>query len=219
VSANLGGGVRRSGNSASVGREGTSDLCGSRLVRRSTGGRNCPVRPVMPGFEGRLDEGRQRERLLRSSGTAVPVAAEAAPGRAGIPAPHHLAHRVTAPAALAAQHRQTEAEPAQHHQLSLPIVPCLIVHFVLLRELVMCLILRESCESPVKPRRVPCGGVAATDSCQTEQRRCPARVRSRWRWDPETILPPAPARLGPLREGLTRSQTTLPSKGWIRSGK
>src|SRR5205807_2346046 len=120
--------LRRSGDSASFEREGKSDLCRSRLTRGRR--RNRSVRPVVPCLQGRLDERRQRKGLLRSTGTAVPVAAKAAPGPAAVPAAHHLAHRVAAPAALAPEHRQAEAQPAQHHQFPVPVFRRVIAHLV-----------------------------------------------------------------------------------------
>src|SRR5438094_506127 len=104
------------------------------------------VRPVVPGFERRLDEWRERHRLLRPSVTAMPVAAEATPASAAVAAAHHLTHGVTAPAALAAQDRQAEPEPAEQRQLALPIV-FLIVHLVLLLRFES--VLPSSCPPPV----------------------------------------------------------------------
>src|SRR6266446_9796475 len=122
--------LRRSGDSASVVREGESDLRGSRLGRRPWR-RNRAVRPVVPGLQRGLDERWQGERLRRSTGNAVAVAAKSPPGCAGVAAAHHLAHGVPAPAALASQHRQAEADSAEHHQLPL-LVSRKVAHVLLL---------------------------------------------------------------------------------------
>src|ERR1700716_264157 len=60
------------------------------------------------------------------------------------------------------------------------------------------LILRESCESPVKPLRTPYGylhdGRDSDRQLSQDTGRLRTRVSSRRRWDPEPIRPPAPAR-------------------------
>src|SRR2546422_3890374 len=101
------------------------------LSRRAAGGRDITVRPVVPGFERRLDEWREAHRLLRPTVTAVSVAAKATPGPTGVAAAHHLTRCVPAPAALAPQDRQPEPEPAPHRQLPGPLFRT-VVHLVLL---------------------------------------------------------------------------------------
>src|SRR2546428_4762857 len=99
--------MRRSGNSASVGGgKNRSDLRGRRLARGG-GRRHIAVRAIVPGLERRLNERRQRDRLLRSAVSAVAVA-EAAPSSGAESTTHHLGRRVAAPAALAPQQRQAE---------------------------------------------------------------------------------------------------------------
>src|SRR5438876_4871986 len=141
-----------------------------RLLRRTPGRRGGAVGPVVPGLECRLDEWRQVHRLLRSSVTAVSVAAEATPGPTAVPTAHRLGRHVTAPAALASQDRQAESEPAQHRELPVSFF-CVVVHFVLLLRLdsLLPFILARTCEPAVKDwgtSRARELRAFTTDSCQ-----------------------------------------------------
>src|SRR5437660_416731 len=204
--------MRRSGNSASVGGgKNRSDLRG-RWLARGGGRRHIAVRAIVPGLEGRLDERRQRDRLLRPAVSAVAVA-EAAPATAAESPAHHLAHSVAAPAALSPQQRQAEPEPAQHRQFPIPIF-C-VVHLVLLHRLtrLLSLILPPACERPVKEPGPRCGERGRNDR-QLSQRggTLPLTRSSRRQWDPETIR-----RRPGVREASWRYASRRPSIGPIRS--
>src|SRR5437588_3165881 len=165
--------MRRSGSSASSGGRNRSDVRGRWLA---AGGcrRHRAVGSIVPGLERRLDERRQRERLLRATVLPVPVATEAAPRPAAESTTHHLAHRIATPATLSPEDRQAQAQPTEHRQFPLPIFR--VVHFVLLHRIqpLLSLILPRACERPVNEPGPRCGdGGFTTGSCRSAREYCP----------------------------------------------